>query len=189
LYSYNPNELVINGFLQTLIGLWDYQHNSADATALAMFRSGSAEAKYELPSYDTGAWSLYEPGQEASLDYHKLVTGFLHQLCQKTGAQIYCAEAHQFDTYLTTPPALALKTTSAASGASATVSFTLSKISNVTITVANGSQTVFSSTAQFPYGTDSFTVPALAPGIYTVTLSATDLAGNAGTTSGTLSVT
>jgi hypothetical protein len=189
LYSFNPNELVINGFLQALIGLWDYQHNSSDATALAMFRSGSAEAKYELPSYDTGAWSLYEPGQEDSLDYHKLVTGFLHQLCQKTGAQIYCAEAHQFDTYLTTPPALALKTTSAASGASATVSFTLSKISNVTITVANGSQTVFSSTAQFPYGTDSFTVPALAPGIYTVTLSATDLAGNAGTTSGTLSVT
>jgi hypothetical protein len=189
LYSFNPNELVINGFLQTLIGLWDYNHNSGDTTALAMFKSGSAEARYELPSYDTGAWSLYEPGQEDSLDYHKLVTGFLHQLCQKTGAPIYCSEAHRFDTYLTTPPALALTTTSVASGASATVSFTLSKISNVTITIVNGSQTVFSGTNQLPYGTDSFTVPSLAPGTYTVKLSATDLAGNAGMASGTLNVT
>jgi hypothetical protein len=187
-YSYNPNELVINGFLQTLIGLWDYQHTSGDATALAMFRSGSAEAKYELPTYDTGAWSLYEPGQEDSLDYHRLVTGFLHQLCQKTGAQVYCATAHRFDTYLTTPPILDLLTTSAASAQGASVSFTLSKISNVSITIVNGTQTVFSSSSQLPYGTDAFSVPALAPGTYTVQLSATDLAGNAGGAQATLTV-
>jgi hypothetical protein len=190
LYSFNPGELVINGFLQTLIGLWDYQHTSGDATALAMFKSGSAEAKYELPSYDTGAWSLYEPGQEDSLDYHQLVTGFLHQLCQKTGAQIYCTEAHRFDTYLTTPPLVSLVTTGAASGASATISFTLSKISNVSITIVDASQqTVFSSAGQFAYGTDSFTAPALPPGTYAVKLTATDLAGNVGTTSGSLTIT
>jgi hypothetical protein len=189
LYSFNPNELVINGFLQTLIGLFDYSKASGDATALAMFKSGSAEAKYELPSYDTGAWSLYEPGQEDSLDYHKLVTGFLQQLCQKTSAQVYCTTARRFGTYLTTPPALSLPAATATANAAGAVSFTLSKISNVSITVLNGSsQTVFSSSSQFAYGTDSFTLPPLAAGTYTIQLSATDLAGNLGTASGPLIV-
>ncbi|MGO9498327.1 MAG: Ig-like domain-containing protein, partial [Solirubrobacteraceae bacterium] len=73
-------------------------------------------------------------------------------------------------------------------GASFPISFTLSKISNVTLTITNGSGTVFTTTSQVPYGTDSFTVPALGAGSYTVTLSATDLAGNVGTTAATLTV-
>ena len=188
LYSYNPNELVINGFLQTLIGLWDYWHASGDTTARALFKTASPEAQYELPSYDTGAWSLYEPGQEDTLSYHQLVTGFLQQLCDRTGNATYCSEASRFNSYLTTPPALALTTSSAPPGASFPMSFTLSKISTVTLAVINGSQTVFTTTSQVPYGTDSFTVRALSPGPYTVKLSATDLAGNVGTTAGTLTV-
>jgi D-glucuronyl C5-epimerase C-terminus len=188
LYSFNPNELVINGFLQTLIGLWDYWHASGDTTARALFKAASPEAQYELPSYDTGAWSLYEPGQEDTLSYHQLVTGFLQQLCDRTGNQTFCTEASRFNSYLTTPPILALTTTSARSGAGFALSFTLSKISNVTVTISHGSQTVFSTTSQVPYGTDSFTSPALSPGAYTVRLSATDLAGNVGTTTGTLTV-
>ena len=81
-----------------------------------------------------------------------------------------------------------MTTTSAVSGANFPVSFTLSKISTVTLTVISGPQTVFTTTSQVPYGTDSFTVPALTPGSYTVKLSATDLAGNVGTTAGTLTV-
>jgi D-glucuronyl C5-epimerase C-terminus/Bacterial Ig-like domain len=188
LYSYNPNELVINGFLQTLIGLWDYWHASGDTVARSLFKAASPEAQYELPSYDTGAWSLYEPGQEDTLSYHQLVTGFLQQLCDRTGNSLFCSEASRFNSYLKTPPTLALTTTSARSGASFALSFTLSKISNVTLTIMNGSQTVFSTTSQVPYGTDSFTVPALAHGSYSVKLSATDLAGNVGTTTGTLTV-
>jgi hypothetical protein len=49
-------------------------------------------------------------------------------------------------------------------------------------------KTVYSSTGQSAYGTDSFALPALGAGAYTVKLSATDLAGNAGTTTGTLTV-
>ncbi len=188
LYSFSPNELVINGFLQTLIGLWDYWHASGDTTARALFKAASPEAQYELPSYDTGAWSLYEPGQEDTLSYHQLVTGFLRQLCDRTGNATYCGEASRFNSYLKTPPVLALTTTSARSGASFPISFTLSKISNVTLTITNGSGTVFTTTSQVPYGTDSFTVPALGAGSYTVTLSATDLAGNVGTTAATLTV-
>jgi len=188
LYSYNPNELVINGFLQTLIGLWDYWHASGDTTARALFKAASPEAQYELPSYDTGAWSLYEPGQEDTLSYHQLVTGFLQQLCDRTGNQTFCSEGSRFNSYLTTPPVLSLLTTSVPGGKSGPISFGLSKISNVTVTVLKGTQTVYSSTSQVPYGTDSFTVPSLAVGVYTVQLKATDLAGNVGTTTGTLTV-
>jgi D-glucuronyl C5-epimerase C-terminus/Bacterial Ig-like domain len=188
LYSFNPNELVINGFLQTLIGLWDYWHASGDSTARALFKAASPEAQFELPSYDTGAWSLYEPGQEDTLSYHQLVTGFLQQLCDRTGNATFCGEASRFNSYLTTPPVLALTTTSAPSGANFAISFTLSKISNVTLTLISGSKAVYTTTSQVPYGTDSFTVPALTPGSYTVKLSATDLAGNVGATAGTLTV-
>jgi D-glucuronyl C5-epimerase C-terminus len=188
LYSFNPNELVINGFLQTLIGLWDYWHASGDTTARALFKAASPEAQYELPSYDTGAWSLYEPGQEDTLSYHELVTGFLQQLCARTGNQTFCGEASRFNSYLKTAPVLGLLTSTAHAGSGASIAFKLSKISNVTITVLKGSQTVYSGSGQFPYGTDSFTVPAVAPGTYTVKLTGTDLAGNVGTTTGTLTV-
>lgn len=183
LYSFNPNELVINGFLQTLIGLWDYWHYSGDTVARTLFKAASPEAQYELPSYDTGAWSLYEPGQEDTLSYHQLVTGFLQQLCDRTGNQLFCSEASRFQSYLTTPPVLSLTSASASA-----VSFSLSKISNVTLTVLKGSTTAYSTTSQVPYGTDSFSLPALSAGSYTVKLTATDLAGNVGTTTGTLTV-
>jgi hypothetical protein len=188
LYSYNPNELVINGFLQTLIGLWDYWHASSDTEARALFKAASPEAQYELPSYDTGAWSLYEPGQEDTLSYHQLVTGFLQQLCDRTGNQLFCSEGSRFESYLTTAPVLSLLTTTAPRGSASTISFSLSKISNVTLTVLNGSTTVYSATNQVPYGTDSFSLPALGAGAYTVKLTATDLAGNVGATTGTLTV-
>jgi Bacterial Ig-like domain len=83
---------------------------------------------------------------------------------------------------------LSLHTTTAHAGSATSLAFQLSKISNVTITVLKGSQTVYSSNGQLPYGTDSFAIPALGAGSYGVELSATDLAGNVGTTAGSLTV-
>jgi hypothetical protein len=187
LYSFNPGEKVINGFLQTLIGLYDYAHASGDTEAQALFNAGNAEAEPEVPSYDTGAWSLYEPGQEDTLDYHQLVTGFLQSLCQRTSAPVYCTTAQHFVAYLTTPPVIGLLG-AVAQGTGTGVQFSLSKISNVTITVQSGTKTVYSATGQFAYGNDTFTAPSLGTGTYTVSLSATDLAGNVGRTSGTMTV-
>ena len=100
LYSFAPGAAVINGFLQTLIGLYDYAQASGSASAAALFRAGDAEARAEVPRYDTGSWSLYEPGQQDTLDYHILVTGFLHQLCDRVHAPVYCKTAAHFDRYL-----------------------------------------------------------------------------------------
>lgn len=124
----------------------------------------------------------------AAVSYHQLVTGFLQQRCSRTGNQTFCGEASRFNSYLKTAPVLSLLTTAGYAGSSTSVAFKLSKVSNVTITVLQGSQTVYSSTGQFAYGTDSFALPALAAGSYTLQLSATDLAGNPGTTTGTLTV-
>jgi D-glucuronyl C5-epimerase C-terminus len=96
LYSFAPNAAVINGFLQALIGLFDYAEVSGDAEAQRLFDAGNVEAQAELPHYDTGTWSLYEPGQEDTRSYHELVTEFLDQLCSRTDAPVYCKTAARF---------------------------------------------------------------------------------------------
>jgi hypothetical protein len=108
LYSFAPGAAVINGFLQALIGLYDYAKVSGNPDASRLFQAGDAEARAELPSYDTGSWSLYEPGQQDTLDYHILVIGFLEQLCSRTNEKVYCTTAAHFQAYLKTPPAVTL---------------------------------------------------------------------------------
>ncbi len=179
LYSFAPGEAVINGFLQTLIGLYDYARVGRDARAARLFAFGNAEAQAELPRYDTGAWSLYEPGQEDTLDYHTLVTGFLHELCSRTRAPVYCRTAGHFDGYLKTPPSLELLTHRVRQGTATSVAFRLSKYSHVGIVLGRAGQTVFLTSAYFSYGVDAFSLPPLTRrGSYTIRLAATDLAGN-----------
>jgi len=188
LYSFAPGERVINGFLQSLIGLLDFARVSGDARAAGLFAAGDAEARAELPLYDTGAWSLYEPGQESTLDYHVLVTGFLHGLCERTRAEAYCATARRFARYLKTPPALSLLTTGVAAQRPAIVRFWVSKVSHVGIVITRGARTVFLTSATFGYGAHRFSLPPLAPGRAGVRLAATDLAGNFSRIAGTVSV-
>ena len=79
-YSFAPNLDIINAFLQTLVGLDTYAEVSDDQTAQQLFTAGNAEAQWELPSFNTGSWSLYQPGEEDDLSYHELVTGFAQNL-------------------------------------------------------------------------------------------------------------
>jgi D-glucuronyl C5-epimerase C-terminus len=182
-YTFAPKLSIINAFLQTLIGLYDFGQVSGNPTAKQLFARGNAEALAEVPQFDTGAWSLYQPGVEDTLDYHELVTGFLQQLCTRTGSPVYCTS------YLTTPPVLTQVTQQAKTGHSFALRFGLSKVSHVGIAVRRGSSTPLYTSASFGYGVDHFTVPALhTPGTYSVTLTGTDLAGNSARSTGTLTV-
>jgi D-glucuronyl C5-epimerase C-terminus len=105
LYSFARRAAVLNGFLQALIGLYDYAQASGDPEGQRLFELGDVQARAAVPRYDTGRWSLYQPGVPDSLDYHKLVTEFLHQLCSRTGAPVYCRTAGRFQSYLKHPPA------------------------------------------------------------------------------------
>ena len=187
-YTFAPNLSIINAFLQTLIGLYDYGHVSGNATAQALFANGNAEAMAELPSFNTGAWSLYQPGVEDDLSYHELVTGFLAQLCTLTAAPVYCTTAQQFTADLTTAPVLTDLTRTAKPRKTFALRFRLSKVSHVGIVVTSGTSTVFSTSASFGYGVRTFALPGLKAGTYGVRLAATDLAGNFSRITGTLTV-
>jgi hypothetical protein len=177
-YSFAPGTDIINAFLQSLIGLYDYARLSASPQASQLFAAGNAQAQAELPRFDTGAWSLYQPGVEDDLSYHQLVTGFLDQLCQRVGARVYCATAQHFHAYLKTPPTVRLLTTVATGKRRFSLRFALSKYSHVGIVITRGQHTALSTSAYFGYGLDAFAIPALHPGSYQVVLAATDLPGN-----------
>lgn len=105
-YTFDPSrsDEIINAFLQALIGLGTFAQVSGNHQAQHLFNAGNAEAKAEVPSFDTGRWSLYQPGQLDSLSYHQLVTGFLQKLCSMTHAQVYCTTASHFLAYSKHPP-------------------------------------------------------------------------------------
>jgi hypothetical protein len=190
-YTFAPTTDIINAFLQTLIGLYDFAQVSHSATAAALFAAGDAQAQAELPGFDTGAWSLYQPGIEDPLSYHQLVIGFLQQLCTRTQAPVYCTTAEHFQAYETTPPALTQLTMRARNKGAFALRFRLSKISHVGVTVTDSAdKSVFATSASLGYGVHSFTIPRLKKaGTYGVVLAATDLAGNFGRITGNLQIT
>ncbi|MDQ6804437.1 MAG: D-glucuronyl C5-epimerase family protein [Actinomycetota bacterium] len=188
-YSFAPHLSIINAFLQSLIGLYDYAHTSGNTVAEHLFDAGNAEALAEVPHFDTGAWSLYQPGLEDQLSYHQLVTEFLQELCSRTEATVYCTTAHAFQKDLTTPPALTLETHRSRVGAVTDVRFWLSKESHVGIVEMLNGTAIFSTSATLGYGGNTFGIPIPRhPGTYTVRLAATDLAGNFNRVVGTLDV-
>jgi D-glucuronyl C5-epimerase C-terminus len=83
-YTYAPSDRILNGFIQALVGLYDYTSITHDPLGLQLFEAGDAEARVEVPHYDTGAWSLYDQFGESNLNYHELLTEFLQHLCERT---------------------------------------------------------------------------------------------------------
>jgi hypothetical protein len=242
-YTFAPRDRILNGFIQALVGLYDYTSATGDPRGLALFEAGDAEARAEVPRYDTGAWSLYDQFGESSLNYHELLTEFLQHLCERgrkgeplaatggplpagttappspggatggtTGGtnaagiargkaaaatpgtpiaadEVYCTTAKRFTADLSTPPAVALISTSLRGGSRAGVQFSLSKISTVSMTVRQGSRVVWTNSATVERGRPRLLwVTPSSGGTFSVTLTATDLAGNFATANGTIVV-
>jgi hypothetical protein len=231
-YTYAPSDRILNGFIQALVGLYDYTAITKDPRGLKLFQDGDAEARAEVPHYDTGAWSRYDQFSESTLNYHELLTEFLQHLCQRTrkgpplvaqsppppstgatspssttstptttttrssppptpiaGDAIYCDTAQRFRADLRTPPSIALLTRKVRAGSRAGVQFSLSKVSNVGLTIRRGSSVVWRNGATLESGHPRLLW--LAPtrtGVYSVTLSATDPAGNFSTAQGKITV-
>jgi len=87
-YSGKPSLQIINGFVQSLVGLFDYAQLTGDTVAQTLFQQGDTAARKEVPRFDTGAWSLYSRSgrdrPESDLGYHQLLRDFLNQLCKRT---------------------------------------------------------------------------------------------------------
>jgi D-glucuronyl C5-epimerase C-terminus len=203
-YTYAPSDRILNGFIQALVGIYDYTSITKDPAGLQLFEAGDAEARVEVPHYDTGAWSLYDQFGESNLNYHELLTEFLAHLCERTkkglpirqtnapieGDQIYCTTAQRFTAYLHTPPVVSLLTTTLPASTRAGVRVSLSKISTVRITIRRGSTTVWTNAAVVEHGKPRILwLTPSKPGSYSVAVTATDLVGNFSTTAGTIAVT
>ncbi len=190
-YSFAPRLRIVNGFAQALNGLHDFGALANDAEGRALFDAGSAELRTELPLADTGAWSRYSVGgRESDLGYHRLLRDFLRGLCARTAEALYCDTAARFTADLTRAPVLTLvPPIPAKKGRPARVSFTLDKVSSVSLLATRGGELVFARTARFARGRHAFALPKLRKtGDLALRLRAVDPAGNAGAVTGRLAV-
>jgi hypothetical protein len=188
-YSFNPKLRILNGFIQALNGLFDFAALANDDEGRALFAAGEAQARVEVPTFDTGAWSLYQPGKESDLGYHELLRDFLRGLCSRVPSQtIYCTEADRFTAYLRQPPVLALKSTTARLKKPSKVTFTVNKVSTVSLTLTRKGKPVLSTSARFGYGRHAFGFRPRKRGGLGVRLRAVDLAGNVGAVTGRIAV-
>lgn len=83
-YSFAPGERILNGYIQSLNGLYDFTKLTNSSVGLKLFEEGDAEARVQTPQYDTGSWSMYDQHTESDLGYHELLAEFLHDLCERT---------------------------------------------------------------------------------------------------------
>jgi hypothetical protein len=108
---------------------------------------------------------------------------------QIAGDQIYCTTAEAFTADEHTPPKIALVTTTLPTSARAGVQLSLSKIATVHLTIRLGGTVVYGNSATVERGKPKLLWPTPSKGgSYAVTLTATDLAGNFATASGTITV-
>jgi D-glucuronyl C5-epimerase C-terminus len=192
-YSFDPGLRVLNGFIQSLVGLYDYARLAADPAAKALFDQGVARAREEVPTYDTGAWSLYSRGSsthESDLNYHTVLRDFLESLCNRTADPVFCGAEEHFTLYLSQPPVVALRTTELRGGRYGRIRLKLSKISNVTLRITRGTKLVHTRyVGTLARGKHSlgWQVPRKRGG-YEVELAVRDLAGNPASTAGEVEV-
>ena len=181
IYSFSPGLKVLNAFLQTITGIYDYAKTAKDSRAMALFRAGDRSARREVPRYDTGAWSLYsQGGAESNANYHNVVTDFLENLCTRTKTSVYCQKADRFNAYKRAKPRVSYKgSSSATKGKRTALTFTLNKVSCVTATIrdASGAQ-VYRSQVKFFRGRRSFTWQPPKAGRFTLELDTLDLRKN-----------
>jgi D-glucuronyl C5-epimerase C-terminus len=181
LYSWAPWMRVINGFVQAVVGLYDVWKLTGSRVAHRLYLEGEREARREVPRYDTGAWSRYDQYTESDLSYHVLLRDFLLNLCERSGRAVYCDTAERFTRYLHEPPRIRGISRWARARARGFLRFWLSKRSAVVVSVRRGSRLVWF--GRSPASTGAHAWPWRAPsrpGRYTITVLATDIAGNAG---------
>ena len=192
-YSFEPGLRILNGFIQSLVGLYDYARLAGDDRARALFATGEARAREEVPTYDTGAWSLYSRGtatHESPLGYHTLLRDFLTSLCNRTMIETYCGAEERFTGYLSEPPVVELDSRRLRGGTYEKLKISLNKISGVTLRITRGDTLVHTRyVGSLSRGdhTLGWAVPRR-EGIYTVTLAARDLAGNPASVTGDVEV-
>jgi hypothetical protein len=176
-YSFAPRTYIFNAFTQSLIGLYDYWKVTGDTRAHAQFLRAEPELEGEIPFSDVGDWSLYNyRGPESDSNYHELLREVLQSMCARRLGDVYCTYAKRYRDDQTTPAELSFTGPQTASvGQTALVSFQLSKLSAVEISVSKGGKTAFHKIATFRRGQRGFAWKPKSAGTYDVRLGAKEL--------------
>jgi hypothetical protein len=177
-YSFAPRLFIFNAFLQSLIGLYDFDRIVGDPEARRLFDQAEPEASQEVPLSDVGDWSLYNyAGHESSRDYHELLREFLQSMCSRRLGAVYCEYARKYRGYQVDPPQITYEGPALATeDKPVSLSFSLSKLSAVQVTVTRpDGRVVFDRLATFRRGNGSFTWTPRGPSTFTVRVAAKEL--------------
>jgi hypothetical protein len=177
-YSFAPRLYIFNAFLQSLIGLHDFDRAVGDPEARRLFEDAEPEARAEIPFSDVGDWSLYNyAGHESDHDYHELLREFLQSMCTRRLGQVYCQYARKYRGYQVDPPVVKYEGPAVANeDTPVSLSFNVSKLSAVQVTVTRpDGRVVFDRLATFRRGNGSFTWTPRGPSTFTVRVAAKEL--------------
>jgi D-glucuronyl C5-epimerase-like protein len=181
-YSFAPGLYIINAFLQSLIGLYDYSEITGDRTTRKLFEDAEPEARKELPANDTGDWSTYSyRGAESTREYHELLREFSASMCSrlhrdKTVRKPYCDAARNFLSYTTDPAEVEyLGPDFVTKGVPANVRFSVSKLSAVQVTITRNGAVALDKLGTYRRGTWSLSWKPGAAGTYRIRVAAKEL--------------
>jgi hypothetical protein len=99
-----PPTHILNGFMWTVWGLWDYVLATGDPTVRGLFDKSIKTIAAKLPAFDTGYWSMYEQSGTrmrmlASPFYHALHIVQLRGLYRITGDPTFDEFARRWQGY------------------------------------------------------------------------------------------
>jgi D-glucuronyl C5-epimerase C-terminus len=177
-YSFASRLYIFNAFLQSLIGLYDFDRVVGDREARRLFDEAEPEARAEVPYSDVGDWSLYNyAGHESDHDYHELLREFLQSMCTRRLGQIYCQYAKKYRGYQVDPPVVTYEgPLLGTEDEPVALKFNVSKLSAVQVTVTRpDGRVVFDRLATFRRGDGSFTWTPRGPSSFTVRVAAKEL--------------
>ena len=99
-YEDTCNPVILNGWIFSLWGLYDYCKSVRDDRAKNMLTATLNSLKKKLPEFDMGYWSKYEDGKRiCSPFYHKLHIAQLRVMYDLFGDEIYRKYADKWEKY------------------------------------------------------------------------------------------
>jgi len=138
MYSFDPSGRILNGFLQTLVGLNEMAVRGSNSSASQLFTAAEPVARAAVPNYVRSGWSYYSPGVWSTTAYQSLTAGFLDELCQRTLQSTYCTAKTRLQRFPLAPPRITVRTHRVATGKPSDMSIWISKPASVSITVTVG---------------------------------------------------
>jgi hypothetical protein len=169
-YSFSPGLYIINAFLQSLIGLYDYAEITGDRKARRLFLAGEPEARKELQANDIGDWSTYSyRGAASTYEYHELLREFAASMCSRLREKVYCDTSKRFLSDMTDPAEVELLGPDLVTkGRTVDIRFSISKLSAVQVTVTRNGKVALDKLGTYRRGTWSLPWRPGAAGTYRI---------------------